>query len=329
MCDNCVRPATAPVEVTEAAQKLLSCVVRTGQKFGAGHIINVLRGSRAQAVLKWEHDKLSTHGIGQAHSEQEWKHLLQQFLQQGLLTHELTHGTLSVSEKGWAVLRGGEPVWGVFLTPPPATTAVAPITYEVALFDQLHKARKGLADAAGVPPYMIFADRTLQELATYLPHSVESLGAIYGIGRAKIERYGDAVLTLIHTYCREHDLAERAKTPRAAPRLSIAKARSDEVGELFAAGRSLDALAEQFQVKRQTVIANLTKYAEAGQAVDADRLQSESTLPPAQQHAALAAFAELGDQYLKPIFDALGQTVDYQELHLLRLVYRLRRQAPD
>lgn len=329
MCDNCVRPATAPVEVTEAAQKLLSCVVRTGQKFGAGHIINVLRGSRAQAVLKWEHDKLSTHGIGQAHSEQEWKHLLQQFLQQGLLTHELTHGTLSVTEKGWAVLRSGEPVWGVLLTPLPATTDVAPISYEVALFDQLHKARKGLADAAGVPPYMIFADRTLQELATYLPHSVESLGAIYGIGRAKIDRYGDAVLTLIRTYCREHALAERAKTPRTAPRLSIAKARSDEVGELFAAGRSLDALAEQFQVKRQTVIANLTKYAEAGQAVDAERLQAESTLSPAQQHAALAAFAELGDQYLKPIFDALGQTVDYEELHLLRLVYRLRQQAPD
>lgn len=325
MCDNCVRPATALVDLTEAAQKLLSCVVRTGQKFGAGHVINVLRGSRAQAVLKWEHDKLSTHGIGQAYSEQEWKHLLQQFLQQGLLTHEVTHGTLRISEKGWAVLRGGEGVRGALLTPPPPTTDAAPIPYEVALFAQLHKARKALADAAGVPPYMIFADRTLQELATYLPHSIESLGAIYGIGRAKIERYGDALLALIRAYCREHELQERAKTPRVAPRLSMAKARSDEVGELFVEGWTLAAIAEHFQVKRQTVIANLTKYAEAGHALDAERLLSESTLPPLQRRAALTAFTELGDQYLKPIFDALGQTVDYEELHLLRLVHRLRQ----
>lgn len=325
MCDNCVRPVTAQVDVTEAVQKFLSCVVRTGQKFGAGHVINVLRGSRAQAVLKWEHDKLSTHGIGQAHSEQEWKHLVQQFLQQGLLTHELAHGTLSVSEKGWAVLRSGEPVFGTMLTPPPSTSVVAPVTYEVALFAQLHKERKALADAANVPPYMIFADRTLQELATYLPHSVESLATIHGIGRAKIERYGEGVLALIRAYCRDHELQERAKTARPAPRLSIAKARSDEVGELFAAGHTLAAIAQQFMVKRQTVIANLTKYAEAGHLVDATRLLQESTLAPAQQTAALNAFAELGDQYLKPVFDALGQTVDYEELHLLRLVYRLRQ----
>lgn len=329
MCDNCVQPATAQVEVTEAAQKFLSCVVRTGQKFGAGHLINVLRGSRAQAVLKWEHDKLSTHGIGQAHSEQEWKHLVQQFLQQGLLAHELTHGTLSITEKGWAVLRTGEPVWGTLLAPPASATAAAPITYEVALFAQLHQARKVMADAAGVPPYMIFADRTLQELATYLPHSVESLGTIYGIGRAKIERYGDTLLTLIRTYSREHNQQERPKAARAAPRLSIAKARSDEVGELFAEGRALQAIAEHFQVKRQTVIANLTKYAEAGQPVAVDRLQAESTVAPDQQRAVLAAFADLGDQYLKPIFDAMGQAVDYEELHLLRLVYRLRQHAPD
>lgn len=325
MCDNCVRPATAQVDVTEAAQKFLSCVVRTGQKFGGGHVINVLRGSRAQAVLKWEHDKLSTHGVGQAHSEQEWKHLLQQFLQQGLLTHELAHGTLSVSDKGWVVLRGGEPVFGTLLTPAPSTADVAPVTYEVALFAQLHKERKALADAANVPPYMIFADRTLQELATYLPHSAESLATIHGIGRAKIERYGERVLALIRAYCRDYELQERAKTARPAPRLSIAKARSDEVGELFTEGRTLEAIAQQFAVKRQTVIANLTKYAEAGHPVDATRLLNESTLSSAQQTAALNAFAELGDQYLKPIFDALGQTVDYEELHLLRLVYRLRQ----
>ncbi|MEZ4737155.1 MAG: DNA helicase RecQ [Caldilineaceae bacterium] len=100
MCDNCTVTAEEQVDLTVAAQKFLSCVVRTGQKFGAGHVINVLRGSRAQAVLKWGHERLSTHGIGQDYTEQTWKQLAQQFLQQGLLTHEVDYGTLSVSEQG-------------------------------------------------------------------------------------------------------------------------------------------------------------------------------------------------------------------------------------
>ena len=72
-------------------------MARTGEKFGAGHIINVLRGSRAQNVLKWEHEKLSTYGIGQEYSEQNWKHLVQQFMQQGLLDHQMDYGTLSLT----------------------------------------------------------------------------------------------------------------------------------------------------------------------------------------------------------------------------------------
>jgi ATP-dependent DNA helicase RecQ len=107
----------------------------------------------------------------------------------------------------------------------------------------------------------------------------------------------------------------------------LGKARHEEVGERFAVGQGLDEIAEAFLVKRQTVVANLVKYAEAGHPVDGARLQSQSTLPPDQQGAVLAAFASLGDQYLRPIFDALNQQVDYDELHLLRLVYRLQQSA--
>lgn len=323
MCDNCVRTEAETVDLTVAAQKFLSCVARTREKFGAGHIINVLRGSRAQNVLKWEHDKLSTYGVGQEYSEHTWKHLLQQFIQQGLLTHALDFGTLSLTEKGWAVLRSGAQVWGTLLEQAPAGAAAAPTAYEIALFERLRDERKVIADAAGLPPYMIFADRSLQEMATYLPHTAASFGQMHGVGRAKVERYSERFLTLIRTYCHDKGLAERPKGATPAPRLSIARARSDEVGELFAAGRSLAEIAQHFQVKRQTVIANLAKYAEEGNPVDAARLQAESTVTAEQQQAALTTFAELGDQYLKPIFDALAQQVDYEELHLLRLLYRL------
>ncbi len=323
MCDNCVRPATTPVDLTLAAQKFLSCVLRTGEKFGAGHIIQVLRGSRAQNVLKWAHETLSTYGIGQEYTEATWKQLVQQFIQQGLLQHTLDFGTLSLTEKGRAVLRG-EPVWGTL--PAIATyngVAATPAAYELALFEELRAARKAAADGAGVPPYMIFADRSLREMATYLPQSVDAFALIHGVGRAKIERYGEQFLNLIRTYCAEQNLSERPIVARPVARVSTAKTRSDEVGEGFAVGQSLAALAQQFGVKRQTVIATLTKYADEGNPVDVARLSAESTLTPKQQAATLAAFGELGDQYLKPVFDALDQSVDYEELHLLRLIYRL------
>ncbi|MBX3010539.1 MAG: DNA helicase RecQ [Caldilineaceae bacterium] len=324
MCDHCARTDADLVDLTVPAQKFLSCVVRTGEKFGAGHVIGVLRGSLAQSILKWSHEKLSTHGIGQEYSESSWKHFVQQFLQQGLLNHELAYGTLTLTEKGWAVLRGSEQVWGISPAGPATGPAAAPPPYELQLAERLRHARKQLADAQGVAPYMIFADRSLQEMATYLPHSAASFALIHGVGRAKVERYGDHFLELIRTYCQERGLTERpnAATPPPA-RVSLGKTRSDEVGELFAAGRSLAELADHFQVKRQTVITNLVKYCDDGHALDGARLQVESTSPAALQTAALQAFAELGDQYLKPVFEQLGQQVDYDELHLLRLVYRL------
>ena len=325
MCDNCVRPATAAVDLTIDAQKFLSCVLRTGEKFGTGHIIQVLRGSRAQNVLKWEHDKLSTHGIGQAYAEATWKHLAQQFIQQGLVQHALDFGTLSLTDKGRSVLNGAA-VWGTLPEAPTYGAASAtPPTYELVLFEQLRAARKTVADDAGVPPYMIFADRALQEMATYLPQSVEGFALIHGVGRAKIERYGEQFLALISDYCAAQNLTERPKQARPVARVSTAKARSDEVGEGFTAGQSLAQIAQQFGVKRQTVIANLAKYADEGNAVDVTRLQTESTLTPQQQAAAIAAFGEFGDQYLKPVFDALAQQVDYEELHLVRLLYRLQQ----
>lgn len=323
-CDSCLRPDAAPVDLTIPAQKFLSCVVRTGEKFGAGHIIQILRGSHAQNIMKWQHDRLSTHGIGQEYSDRAWKHLVQQFIQQGLLQHDLHYGTLSVSEEGWAVLRGQQ-VWGTLLEAEGVDAAATATPAELELLARLRSERKQVADAEGVAPYMIFADRALQEMATYLPHTETSFGAIYGVGQAKIARYAARFLPLIRAYCRERQLSERSKQSRSVVRVSSTKTRSDEVGELFTDGQSVEQIAEHFQVKRQTVISNLVKYVEAGNTLDGVRLQADSILTPEVQAKVLATFDELGDQYLKPIFEALGQTIPYDELHLLRLAYRQQR----
>ena len=328
MCDNCIQPPTALVDLTVPAQKFLSCVLRTGERFGVGHIINVLRGSQAQSVMKWNHNRLSTYGIGQDHAEATWKHLAQQFVQGGLLNRDLETGSLAVTDVGRAVLRGK--TFEGTLQEVRATSSRGitdtPLPYEIALFEQLRNLRKRIADAENVPPYIIFADRSLQEMATHLPQSPESLATMHGVGRAKVERYAETFIPLIVDYCRERKLDERPKAGKApVVRVGSLKARSDEVGEFFAEGQTLDAIALHYNVKRQTVISNLAKYVEAGNAIDSERLRGESTLTAEQQAQTLAAFAELGDNALRPIFEALREQVSYDEIHLMRLVFQLEK----
>ncbi|MCB0063698.1 MAG: HRDC domain-containing protein, partial [Caldilineaceae bacterium] len=283
---------------------------------------------RAQNILKWRHEQLSTYGIGQEYSDSAWKYLVTQFIQQGLLNRDLNTGSLGVTEAGWRVMRG-EQVMGHLQEERYARAGGddTPLAYEIALFSALRAQRKELADAENVPPYVIFADRSLQEMATYLPHSPESFATIHGVGQAKVARFADSFLPIIIEYCREHDLEERPKQgskPKIV-RVGSMKTRAEEVGELFDEGQSLNAIAEHFSVKRQTVISNLAKYVDGGNVVDSERLRTESTLPAAQLEQMLAAFDELGASALRPIFEAMGGQVEYDEIHLGRLIYRLER----
>ena len=112
MCDNCRIEKKDLVDVTIPAQMFLSCIKRTGERFGASHVIDVLRGSKSQKILKFSHDNLSTHGIGAMYSAKQWHHLSRQFVQKGLIKHELDHGTLRLTEKGWSILEGKKLFWG-------------------------------------------------------------------------------------------------------------------------------------------------------------------------------------------------------------------------
>ena len=191
--------ATQKVDLTIPAQKFLSCVSRTGEIFRISHIIKVLRGSRSKTVLKHAHDKLSTYSIGREYSRKQWNLLVQQFIQQKLLTKNIEHGSIKLTDKGRAVLNG-EQVWGI----PVETTG----EYDSVLFEQLRAKRKELADAEGIPPYMVFSDRALEEMATYFPHSKESFETMHGIGQMRVEKYGYPFLPIISTYCQQHGLTE-------------------------------------------------------------------------------------------------------------------------
>ena len=329
-CDNCTREEKALSDITVPAQKFLSCVKRTGELFGTNHIINVLRGSQAKSVLERNHHLLSTYNIGTEFSQQQWRHLARQLVQQGLLAQDMNYGSLKLTADGWGVLNGGQ-VWGT-VEEERKTAVSAPrelLAYDAGLYELLRQKRKALADAANVPPYVIFSDRSLAEMATYFPHSPQALGQLYGIGEVKVANYAGIVLPIIADYCRAHGLKEKGKQDVVVERPKVSgggngrSSRSDEVGEAFADGQTIEQLMEIYSVKRSTIISHLGRYVEAGNALAVERLFAASTLTQEQQEQVWLAFAEHGTVALRPIFEACGEQIPYDELHLLRICYQL------
>ncbi len=217
MCDNCRegREAKAPADLTIPAQMFLSCVKRTGEIFGAGHVVDVLRGSSSQKILKFGHEQLSTYGIGMDYSARQWRHLSRQLIQKGLLIHHYDHGSLKLTPKAWEVLRGEEAFLGR-VEEAGKGRAAAPgrregevEEFDVDLFEALRKKRKVLADQANLPPYAIFHDRTLREMAASYPRTPEGLLALYGVGQRKLEKYADPFLEVIEAYCRTRRIPAR------------------------------------------------------------------------------------------------------------------------
>ena len=333
LCDNCQTPADAraPDDLTVPARQFLTAVLQTREQFGINHVIQVLRGSQAQPVLRWHHERLPCYGSGVALSAENWKHLAPQFMQQGLLVQDMDHGQLLLTDAGRAVLAGEATVRGA-LQAPRAAAPVAPAleeSYEPALFEQLRQLRKELADAAGVPPYVIFHDRTLREIATRLPQSEASLAQLHGLGQRKLEQYGSAVLALVTSYCQEHGLAEQpgssgppqASSPNPPGKVT---ARTAHAAQLLDELGSIQAVAQALEIKPATVVNHLYNYISAGQPLPIAPLRASSSLAASRQAEVMAAFEELGT-YLGPLFEAFAGQVPYEELHILRLVFLAER----
>ncbi len=207
-CDNCLEPPLT-WDASEDAQKLLSCVYRTGQRFGAVHVIEVLRGVSSDKTRQHGHEGLSTFGIGAHGSTNHWRSVLRQLLVQGALFVDMErYGALRLADSARTILRGEvlvrmreeiaearparKPKAGRAGAPPP-------VRGESALWERLRACRKRLADAQSVPPYVIFHDRTLAEMADLRPATLADLLQVSGVGQAKLERYGQAFLDVLNT----------------------------------------------------------------------------------------------------------------------------------
>jgi ATP-dependent DNA helicase RecQ len=207
-CDNCSRTVEA-WDGSIAAQKALSCVYRTGQRFGAAYLTDVLIGNPNPRILTLQHDRIKTFGAGNELSRQEWRSVFRQLLAAGMLSVNL--GMISgyrLTEKSWPVLRGERKVR--FRKDPRLTDnekiKKAPANHKAAslsdhdrpLFEKLRRLRLDIAKELGVPSFVVFHDRTLMEMATHQPKNREEFLAISGVGEIKTERFGDAFLKAIN-----------------------------------------------------------------------------------------------------------------------------------
>ncbi len=202
-CDCCITPPQT-WDATEAVQMALSCVYRTGQRFGAGHVIDVLRGSNNEKILSFDHHKLTTYGIGKQLSADEWKSIFRQLVARGLLeVNSDGFGGLVLTENCRRYLRGEEKIYlrrdvKIAVTSPRrANLSQSIATEDQSLWNALRACRKRLADEQGVPPYVIFHDSTLREMLEFRPLSQEQLRTITGVGESKLKRYGEDFLAVL------------------------------------------------------------------------------------------------------------------------------------
>jgi ATP-dependent DNA helicase RecQ len=336
-CDNCNAEPPQLADVTILAQKFMSCVLRTGQRFGAAYVTEVLRGSQGERVLANQHDQLSTFGIGADLSAKQWQSISRQLIQMGYLSQEGEYRILSLTPTALEALKKRSRIMGqipeVEARPRNQKARQTELEYNPALFAVLRQKRKELADAANVPPYVIFSDKTLVEMASYFPQSMDGMLKISGVGQVKLRQYGETFRAVIQEYCQAHKLPENfpAASRREARGTRQTRAEKSDagrrlifIGEAYNAGESVANLMKHYGISQGTIVDHLARYMMAGNSLrHGSDLPALATTSPAQQAQAFAIFSELGANLLKPAFERLGEQVSYEELKVLRLLYLL------
>jgi ATP-dependent DNA helicase RecQ len=201
-CDNCLSENGESVDITEACKKYLSAVWRTGQRFGLNYITDVIRGSKDGRIVKNGHDRLSVYSIGREYGKREWSAIADRLVECGALEMDRYRG-YRLTKRGVSILRGEESLTidADTLNADGKGTVVhfedMESDYDRDIFERLRRLRSDMAGESGVPPYVIFSDRSLREMSVKLPKTREDMLDIHGVGEMKMSRYGERFLSLI------------------------------------------------------------------------------------------------------------------------------------
>jgi ATP-dependent DNA helicase RecQ len=314
-CDICLEDVEQ-MDGSIIAQKLLSCVYRVRQNLGVRMIIDIMRGSKSRALLERGFDQVSTYGLLKEMPEQEVRFYIESLIHLGLLTQtDGEYPVLKWTEGSLAVVRGQQQVYfkkRVFKETKEERTAFrskesSALHYDEAIFQSLRGLRLQIAREEQVPPFVVFSDRALQEMALYAPQNEQEFGKINGVGPIKWVKYGEKFLELIRSY------PKPASTPKMVPPASTAqmgKSRQETV-TLFKQGRSVEEMMEKRQLTRGTLITHLAEAIQEGATLDISSILSTEKKAEIE-----AVIAQVGGERLSPIKALLPQ-VSFDEIRLV------------
>jgi ATP-dependent DNA helicase RecQ len=320
-CDNC-NTTFEKFDGTIIAQKALSAVARTGQRFGLTYLVDFLRGSQAKTIRD-EHKNLKTYGIGADISKENWFDYFKDLIAQGYLAQtEGQYATIVLTEKSLDVLKGNVPVELFKATIREDKKAKSSLVSKLALpyiqdlFDELKRVRTAFAREENVPPYVVFSDATLIEMATFLPQSESEMRKISGVGELKMEKYGTDFLREIKNYCRVNKLASRTdlKTPK---RETKTRTRRDADGnashdvslDMFNSGLSIEEIAESRGLAKSTIEMHLIRFIQTGE-VSLEDIVNYSKIEPIK-NAIIQLNAGIA---VSPVKELLGENYSYGEI---------------
>ncbi|MFN6463750.1 MAG: DNA helicase RecQ [Nostoc sp. DedVER02] len=317
-CDNCRHPKPMQ-DWTIEAMKFLSCVARCKERFGMLHIIDVLRGAKKDKILQYEHDKLSTYGIGKDRTLDEWRMLGRSLLHQGLIEQTSDgYSVLKLNALSWEVMRKQRTV-------SLAVTTVQKITWEQGsekaeeaevLLQKLRSLRKQLADEQSVPPYVIFHDSTLKLMVQVQPQNLAEFAKLSGVGSHKLAQYGEKFITEIRAYRQEKGLQNKSVTSVSSAKSSSSYTELQTL-QLHQQGLNIAQIAQKRNLSPTTVSNHLEKLIEKNQPVDLNQL-----IPLEHQQKIWQVLEVLGDISLTPIKEQLGEGYTFDEIRLVRSKWR-------
>lgn len=312
-CSNCLNRQEKN-DITEEAQKILSCVKRMDERFGVGMTAKVLRGSKDQKVMSFRLNKLSTYGILSNYTEKELTELINFLIAEKLLgTEEGRFPTLKLNQNSVDVLKGKRPVW-TFTAPIPTSEES---DYHEELFNILRALRKSIADEKGVPPYVLFSDATLRDMCRYFPVTKEEMLQIKGIGERKYEQYGEVFMAAILDWKDENpDVKSKVRIADAVS-VGMKPKRKNNDGEpshivsyqMFQSGKSLKDIATIREMSKQTIENHLFKAYKEGYPIIWDLFFSDE-----EEATVLAAHKNIEEPRLKPLKEALPEGYDYTKI---------------
>jgi ATP-dependent DNA helicase RecQ len=306
-CDNCLEPV-ATWDATLPAQQALSCIYRTGQRFGAGYLTDVLLGKSTERIKSFQHDKLGVFGIGKALTEQQWHSVFRQLIAYGLVAVDIDeYGAFKLTEQCRPILRGEQPLMlrqdrKTLKTEKVQNTRSSNVAANYPLWEALRNKRKEIADAQQVPAYVIFHDATLMEMLEKKPVSLAQFTQLSGVGQHKLEAYGEAFLQVICQFANQRTLLSETISESLA---------------LFQASHSVEQVASQRGLKPDTIYNHLAEAIAEG----VIELENVIPLPPTEIRQIQEVILSLPKEQknsLKPVFETFGGVYSYGILRCIK-----------